>query len=152
MPLRAVLIQTSQQVEVVALLGSANALRAAGVENGRGARSESYRLVYGRQETRAPVDRSRRWLPLAAVEHYVRRQIRIGAAQRISHPGAERRASRPQIAGVHLQDRNIMRGAYSRAGLDEGDLVGMLGQIRQQIGEPRAALPVLFPCPLRRDE
>src|ERR1019366_10651716 len=100
---------------------------------------------YGRQETRAPVDRSRRRLSLAAVEHYVSRQIRIGAAQRISDPRAERRSSGPQVAGVHLQDRDIVRGANGRAVLDEGYVVCMLGQIRQQVGEVRSALPVLFP-------
>src|ERR1700744_2864808 len=102
MAFRAVLIQALQQSEVGALLGGAHGLWARSVENGRLARTESHALVYGRKETRTPVDRPRRGLSLAAVKHHVCRQIRIGAAQRIGRPRAKRWAARSQVAGVHL--------------------------------------------------
>ena len=45
-----------------------------------------------------------------------------------------------------------MGGADRRAGLDEGELIGMLRKVRQQVGEPCAAFSVLLPGTIRHEE
>ena len=114
--------------------------------------AECRALVYGRQEAGSPVYRAAGRLASCRVEHDVGRQVGIGAAQRVLDPGAQRWPARIQVAGVELEDRDIVRRAYGLARLDEGELVGLLGQVRQQVGKPRAALAVLFPglCPIAK--
>ncbi len=123
-------------------------LRAAGgravqVQDRRVAGTEGHALVDGGQEARVPVLRARARLAVAVVQHHVRRQVRIGRAQRVHHPGAQRRAARIEVAGVELQDRDVVGRAHRHAGLDERDLVGVLGQVGQQVREIGAALAVL---------
>ena len=45
-----------------------------------------------------------------------------------------------------------MRRADSDARFDESELVGVLREIGQKIGEPSAALAILLPCALRGEE
>ena len=145
-------VEFLQQIETVSLLLLTHELGRRLIEDRLRGGAEGRALINRRQEAGAPVDRTGARLALASVEHHIGRQIGIGRAERIDDPGSERRSAGADVAGVELQDRDVMGGADRNARLYECELVGVLGDVGQPVGKPGAALPILLPCARRGEE
>ena len=149
---RAVLVERLQQVELLALLRIGDEFGMVEIDDRRIAGTEGSALVDGRQEAGAPVDRSAGWFAISVIKHDIGRQVGIGRTQRIGDPGAERGTARLHVAGVEFQDGNVVRRADGFAVLDEAELVGVLGDVRHEVGEPGAALAILLPGAVRGEQ
>jgi len=146
---RAQRVQSLEQIERVALLARGTQLGAIEVQDRRRAGAERRALVHRGQEARAPVHRTSARLALAVVEHHVGRQVGVGRAERIRHPRAQRRPAGVQVAGVELQDRDVVRGAHGHARLDERQLVGVPARCWARGRRTRHRSRVLLPGPVR---
>ncbi len=144
-------VEASEQVQRCALLLRGACGRAIEIEDGRVAGPEGDTLIHRRQETGVPVLGAGTRLPIAVIQHHVRRQVGIGRAQGIDDPGAERRPTRVQVTGIELEDGDVVRGADRHARLDERQLVGVFRKVGQQVREIRAAFAVLLEGTAGRD-
>ena len=113
------------------------------VQDRRVALAEQRALIRGRQKTGAVVLDAAQNL-LVVLHDDEGRQVLIRAAQAVRHPGAHRRTAGQDLAGVHLADRAHVIDAVGLAGAKHGDVVHVLGDVRQPVGNPQAALAVLL--------
>ena len=75
--------------------------------------------------------------------HDERRQILRFAAQAVRDPRADAGPAGDLESGLEKRHRRIVIDRFGLQGLDDADVVGDLGGVRQQFAEPRAALAVL---------
>ena len=79
-------------------------------------------------------------------------QVLVLAAEAVERPRAERRPDELERAGVHLQERLRMRGQVGLHRAQQAELVGMLRDVREELGDPEPALSVLRELPLRAEQ
>src|SRR5437660_4291276 len=77
------------------------------------------------------------------------RQILILRAQSVEHPRTERSITEARIARVHQQLRGRVIELVGTHGLDEANVVNVLFQMRQAVGNPLTALSDLVERILR---
>src|SRR5262245_57560682 len=85
-------------------------------------------------------------------EYYVARQIFILASQTVGHPAADARMAGEYTSGAHLKNRRTVRGADRIHRPDQGQIVGMPGNVWEEFGNIHAALTVLLELPWRRHQ
>ena len=73
-----------------------------------------------------------------------RRQVFVVAAESVGEPRADRGPSGELKAGLEESDRRIVVDRFRVHALDKCKLIGALRQMRQQVTQPRPALPMLF--------
>ena len=129
-----------------------DARRVGEVQDRIAAVAEQDALVDAGQEAAAPVGRRRRWCPWC---RWRRRRTPAGRCSRCPGRRSSRRrgsAGRTASAGVH---QDLRRGVIERIAvhrLDDGDVVGHVGEVRQQLGQFRAALAVPGELELRAEQ
>ena len=79
--------------------------------------------------------------PAALVEeHDVARQVLVLGAQAVHRPAPERRPADERLAGVHRHQGRAVGVAVGVARADDGQLVGVLADLREVVGDQQAAL------------
>ena len=143
MPKAGPAIQFGQRVERVRAAGLAvDAGRIGEVQDRIAGRAEQHAVVGGGQKAAAPVGRAAAWALLAGAEDDEARQVARLTPQAVGRPGAEARSAELLRAGVH---ENLRRRVVKRVGrhrLDNGDVIGAAGQVRQQFGQLDTAVAV----------
>src|SRR5262249_60002794 len=87
--------------------------------------------------------------PAAIVgEDYEARQILVLAAQTVSDPTADAGMAGEDAASAHLKDRRAVRRALGVHRTDQGQIIGVFGHMRKQLGYLHPALAA-FPQPPR---
>ena len=76
-------------------------------------------------------------------QHDVGRQVLVLGAQAVGHPRPEARPAGDDQAGVHHPERLLVVAVLGEHRADDGDLVGVAGDVRQRLGELQAGLAVL---------
>ena len=111
--------------------------------------------VFARQVAAGP-ETARDGLFLVAVgrgrdEHHEVREVVVLGAEAVGGPGAEAGTTRDLVAGLHGADRRLVVDRLGVEGAHPADLVGVLAEVRQQVGvQPHAALAMLGEVILRR--
>jgi hypothetical protein len=109
-------------------------------------------LVARGHEAGAPVARSVDDRVLVVLHHDERGQVAVLGADAVVDPGAQRRFTREDRAGVHLADAGGVIDAVGLARTDDREVVGARGDVRDPVGEPLSGLSVLLPFALRAEE
>ncbi len=81
-----------------------------------------------------------------------RRQVFVLGPQSVAQPGAHAGPAGKLRAGLHVRDGRAMVDGLGVHALDEAQVVGNLGRVRQQIAQPGAALAVLLKLERRTDQ
>ena len=97
-------------------------------------------LIGRRQIAAAPGRRAALESAARIGQHDERRQVAVLAPQAISHPTADARPAHQDAAGVHLIDRLRMIHAVAVQAADHAQLVGMFGDLRQEVADLQARL------------
>src|SRR5205823_7895948 len=122
------------------------------IEHRVAARAEQDAVVRGGQEGAAPVGRAAAWALLAGAEDDEAWQVARLAAQAVSRPGAEAGPAELLRSGVHEYLGGRVIEGVGRHRLDNGDVVGAAGQVRQQFGQLDTAPAVAGELELRAKE
>ena len=69
-----------------------------------------------------------------------RREIRVLAAEAVTHPRAHARVARQLIACVHEGDGRIVIDRFSVEALDDAEVISNRLHVRQEIADPQTAL------------
>ena len=109
-----------------------------------GARSELHALVHGRQKPRSPAGLAAIGIVFAGDQHDERRQILTLAPEPVAEPGPEARPADHLVTGVHEDLRRRVVELRRLHRTDDGDVVGDLREMRQQLRDLRARLSVLL--------
>ena len=141
------LVEAAQQVELAALLGGRQAGVALEVVDGHALRVEGRALVDARQEARAPVDGVALGQAAAerVVHHDERGQVAALAAEAVGHPGADAGEAHARQAGVDLEQGGGVVVRLGPARVDEGHLIDVLRQVREDLRHPGPRVAVLLP-------
>ena len=135
-------------VEHVAARVRVDAVGIVQVQHRIAARAEAHALVIGGQKAAAPEAREQRLVRIQRLrlrEHHDERgQVPILAAQAVADPRAHAGTARLLAAALDERDRRIVIDRVRVHRLDDGDVVDDLGDVRQQLADPRAGLPVLL--------
>ena len=135
--LRMVAVQVAQQIEQPALLRLADRLGPVQVQNRRTFALQQRALIRRGQKSRTPVLRAAHHALVVGQDHESR-QVRIGRAQSIRQPRAQRRPARDDRARVHLAHRTDVIQPVGPAGADDGEIVRMLRDVRDTSRKPTA--------------
>jgi len=112
------------------------------IENGVALRAKLDSLVFRRQKSAAPLPIGERlvvWIAGTLRDHHHEcRQIFVLAPQSIRQPGTDRWPTGELKACLEKSDRGIMIDRFCVQGLDEADVVGDFGEMRQQFADPGA--------------
>jgi hypothetical protein len=115
-----------------------------GVENGVGTLAEEGALIDGGEEAGAPVFGVAEGF--AFVDHADEcREVFVGCAEAVGDPGAEGGAAGEDVAGVHLADAAGVVEAVGLAGAEDGEFIGVFGDVGVEFADPDAGLAVLLP-------
>ena len=110
-------------------------------------------LVDGRHEAGPPVPGTAGDLGLLDVlDDDVAGQVLVLGAEAVGHPAPQRRPAAADRAGVHLADAVDVVQPVGDARPDHRQVVGALGDVRQPVGDPHAALAVPRPLPPRLEQ
>ena len=122
------------------------------IQQGRALGAHAGALVHRRQPARLPVldmvDRQ----ALGIVQHHVGRQVLVLRAQAVRDPRTDGRPVRELAAALHDEDRRFVIEVRGEHRADEGDVVDLLRQVRQDLGNLHARLAVLGELVRRRHE
>ena len=130
----------------------AHAFARAQIEDRRAIGSENSPLISGRHETGGPVLGTGDGAAGFIEHHDVAWEIAIRGAKAVIDPRTQGRLSAQDRASVHLQHRRPVNRRIGNHAVNESDVIHALGQIRKEVGDPLAALPVLFEFPLGLDD
>src|SRR5262249_32619309 len=123
---------------------------AAAVAAGPSAGADLRPLANRRQKGSAVVD----WP--AVIDRWIQRdesgQVLVLRAEAVKRPRAERWAEKLENASVHLHERLRVIRLVAVHRIDEAHLVGVLGEIRKQLGDPQSTLAVLCEFPRRAEQ
>ena len=100
-------------------------------------------LMDRRQEARAPIHRSARRQAAVVGKHDECGQLLRFAAEAVGDPRPHRRESGQDEAAVGHEHRRTVQRGLALHRMDEGHLINVAGELRQQIAHPAAALAVL---------
>jgi hypothetical protein len=107
--------------------------------------------ILRRQKATSPVSRLERLPATAARQHDEGRQITIVTAEPIGEPRAHGRTSRLLVPRGEKGDRGIVIDRIGVHRAHEGAVIDDLRQVRQQLGDVHARLPVLLKLEGRTD-
>ena len=110
--------------------------------------TEGDALVVRGQESRGPVDGSTGRQSAGIGQHHEGWQILILGAEAVAQPGAHAGEPVEREAAVHLEGRRSVVVALGEHRVDEAQVVGTAGEVRQQVADPG---PALSPLPERID-
>ena len=142
-------------VEVVnesSLFPSAHLVDVFQIENGSASGAEDCALVARGHVAARPVFGTADGAS-GLVEHDdVAGQILVHGAKSVVDPRTKRGSSAEEVAGVHHQHCGAVDGRVGRHGVNEGDVVHVLGKVGKKSGDCFAALSVLLEVPFRADD
>ena len=106
------------------------------------ARVEGHALMLGGQEPAGPVEGPAGGVRDAAGvgQDDEAGEVLVLGPQAVRQPGAHRREAHLAEPGVRLEDAGDVVGGLRDHRVDHRQLVGDLGQVREQVGDPQAAL------------
>ena len=82
-------------------------------------------------------------------EHDERRQVLVHRPQAVAHPRADARPGERHRAGVDAERGLEVVGVVVAHRADQAQVVGTLGDVREQLADPQAGLAALLELPLR---
>jgi hypothetical protein len=141
------LVEASQEVERAAVRAAAAGFGEIG--DGLGQIVHERALVRRGKEARAPAHRS---LGLGRGDHDEAGEVPVLAPEAVEQPGAEAGPRKGLFAGVHLAVRARVADIVGDARADHAEVVGAAGQVRQELAQLEAALPMLPEFPRRAEE
>ena len=106
--------------------------------------AQGHALVGARQHAAAPEGGAATGAARAALQDDEAGEVGALAAEAVGHPGAHARAAEQAAAGVHEELRRGVVEEVGLAGLDEAEVVGNRGRVREHIAHPCSALAVLL--------
>ena len=102
-------------------------------------------LVDGGHEAGAPVADAVYDGAFAVFDDDETGQVLVGGAESVADPCAEGGSSSEDGSGVHGADATGVVDAAGGAGVDDGEVIGVLAYVFEPIGDPEPALAALFP-------
>ena len=143
----ALVVKSGQFVELFAADFTRDTFGILEVEDAFAFIAELYPLEFGGQEARAPEAVVERLVVgTTATEgrhHHVGGEVGVFAAEAVGGPGADARTAGKLGARLHERDRRVMVDGFRVHGADHAPFVGLRGDVRHQLTEPIARLPVL---------
>ena len=134
-------VQIFQRVETGALHLARDAGRVREIEHRVARTAEHHALIGGRQKAARPVGASAAGAD-AGAEHDESRQVLRLAAQPVEHPRAHGRAAHLYAAAEEQQLAGMVVEGVGVHGAHQAEIVGAGADVRDEIGELDAALPV----------
>ena len=114
------------------------------IQDRRPDRSHSSPLIQRRQITGLPVlHRVRRQPTVGRIEHDIRRQILILSPEPVRDPRTQRRQPGHQLARLNLEQSRLVILMRVEHRADDGDFVGVLRDVRQQLRHVQTRLAML---------
>src|SRR5262245_52215252 len=117
------------------------------VDNQVAAVAEQRSLINGWHIAGAPVRRAVDRPAAIVGEDYEAWQILVLAAQTVGHPTADAGMAGQDAASAHLKDRRAVRRALGVHRTDQGQIIGVFGNMRKQLGYLHPALAVFAKRP-----
>ncbi len=145
-------VEICEEVEFFALASGVDAFGVVEVLDGNAFRIEFDALVNGGHEAGAPVAHAIDHGAFAVLDHDESGEVFVQGTESVVHPCAEGGASTEHGAGVHGAHAAGVVDAAGCAGVDDGEVVGVLADVFKPVGDPEAALAALFPCSLAFEE
>ena len=147
-----VIVKVIKVVEERSLFLPTHLLGVFQVENGGASGAEDRALIAGGHVAAGPVFRAADGASSLVKHDDVAGQVLVYGAESVVDPGTKRGASAEEVAGVHHQHCGAVDGRVGRHGVNEGDVVHMLGKVREKSGDCFAALSVLLEGPFWADD
>ncbi len=137
-------VEFAQQLEPALLDGRRPRRPGLEVQDGHAFRAERRALVNRRQPAARPVADAIHRQAARVGQHNIGRQVLIDRTESIGRPRPNARPAGDGQAGVHQPQRLFVVAVLREHRADDGDLVGMGGDVRQRLGKLKAGLAVLM--------